>query len=253
MEFKFQDLRELKVADRGNGEISGYRAVFGVIDESGDIIVKGAFKDTLDQFLKSGWTAHSHDWSFVSAIGYPVEAYEDDHGWFVRSEFHSTPEAQTARQIAKERLKAGKQVGFSFGYSPTDTHTIEPRAYETELPRYLKPSYLTEGLRKAQGFARIRILKVLEALEDSLVTAPMNRMAAATALKGLHTRRSTGDLSMLRLESMRVRNHALKTLYGPSLKSELEIESERLNREAERTMLKLRVLESRMRAQRHRM
>lgn len=252
MEWKFKDLKELKVSDKGNGEISGYRAVSGVVDEGGDVIVPGAFKDTLDQYLSSGFSAHSHDWTFNEAIGYPVETYEDSYGWFVRSEFHSTATAQNARTIAKERLKAGKTVGFSFGYAPETFLHIEAKDYEAELPKYLKRSYLTEGLRKAQRFARIRILKALEVIEDSLVTAPMNRLAMATGAKGNRARHS-GNLSMLRLESTRIRNHALQTLYGPSLKSELRIESERLSREAQHTMLKLRVLESRMRAQRYRM
>lgn len=180
---KFTDLKALKVLDEGAGVIEGYRSVFGVIDEGGDIVVKGAFADSMSDFLHSGFTAQSHDWDFKEAVGFPIEAYEDDHGWFVKSQFHSTADAQAIRTKAKERLEAGKQVGFSFGYAPKKYIFIEAKDYEKELPQYIKPDQLPAELQKAQQFNRIRILKSVEAIEDSIVTAPMNKRAAATGVK----------------------------------------------------------------------
>lgn len=183
VERKFTALKDLRVSDEGPGTIEGYRSVFGVIDEGGDIIVKGAFADTLEEYKHLGFTAHSHDWTFKEAVGYPMEAYEDDHGWFVSSQFHSTQNAQDVRTIAKERLKAGKQVGFSFGYAPKKFTHIEAKDYEAELPKYIKADLLPAMLQKAQSFNRIRVLKEVEAIEDSIVTAPMNKRAAATGVK----------------------------------------------------------------------
>lgn len=183
IERKFIDLKALKVNDEGPGTIEGYRSVFGVIDEGGDIVVKGAFADCIPEYLDSGFTAHSHDWDFDKAVGFPIEAREDDHGWFVRSQFHSTPDAQAIRTKAKERMEAGKQVGFSFGYSITDFADIQAKDYETELSKYIAKDQLDESLIKAKKFDRIRVLKKLNAIEDSLVTAPMNKRAGATAIK----------------------------------------------------------------------
>src|SRR6185369_16031625 len=114
---KFIELKSLKTSDSGPGTISGYRAVFSV-DEGGDLILPGAFKDTIPEYLNSGFTAHSHQWSFSEAVGFPLSAKEDSHGFYVVSQFHSTPDAQMVRTKAKERMDAGKQVGFSFGYAP---------------------------------------------------------------------------------------------------------------------------------------
>lgn len=183
VERKFIDLKSLKVSDEGPGTIEGYRSVFSVIDEGGDLITPGAFKDCIAEYLESGFTAHSHDWDFDKAVGYPVEAHEDEHGWYVTSQFHSTPDAQAVRTKAKERMDAGKKVGFSFGYAPTEYTHIEAKDYETELAKYVTPENLAATLAKAQKFNRIRILKKVEAIEDSLVTAPMNKRAAATAIK----------------------------------------------------------------------
>lgn len=183
VERKYTALKDLKVSDEGPGTIEGYRSVFGVIDEGGDIVVKGAFANTLSDYLHSGFTAQAHDWDFKEAVGFPVEAREDDHGWYVKSQFHSTPDAQAIRTKAKERMEAGKQVSFSFGYAPKKFSHIEAKDYEAELPKYIKADLLPAMLKKAQEFNRIRVLKEVEAIEDSIVTAPMNKRAAATGVK----------------------------------------------------------------------
>lgn len=182
-ERKFIDLKDLKMSDAGNGSIEGYRSVFGEIDEGGDIVIKGAFADCLNEYLASGFSAHSHDWKFTEAVGYPVEAREDDYGWWVKSEFHSTQTAQDARTIASERKNAGKQVGFSFGYLPVEYEYIEAKDFKEKLPLYVKADRLESNLAKAQRFNRIRLLKKVDAPEDSLVLAGMNKLAAATAVK----------------------------------------------------------------------
>lgn len=183
VERKFIDLKDLTLSDEGPGTIEGYRSVFAEIDEGGDVIVKGFFADTIPEYTEAGFTAHSHDWDFDKAVGFPVEAREDDHGFWVKSQFHSTPDAQNIRTKAKERLKAGKKVGFSFGYKVTDSATVEAKDFKDQLALYVKPERLEANLLKAQKFNRIRILKKGEVIEDSIVTAPMQKLATATAIK----------------------------------------------------------------------
>jgi HK97 family phage prohead protease len=185
LEHKFIDLKALKVSGEGPGSIEGYRSVFGVIDEGGDITIKGAFADSADDYMHSGFSAESHIWNFKDSVGFPVEAYEDDHGWFVKSQFHTTQGAQDVRTIAQERMDAGKQVGFSFGYQVDEYEFIEPKDYKAKLPVYVKAEFLPDMLQKAQKFSRVRVLKKVSAIEDSLVTRGMNRMAAATSVKSL--------------------------------------------------------------------
>jgi HK97 family phage prohead protease len=182
-ERKYIDFKDLKVSDEGTGTIEGYRAVFGEIDEGGDIIMPGFFKDSIPEYLDTGFSAHSHDWDFDKAIGFPIEAKEDDHGFFVKSQFHSTEDAQIVRKKAKERMDAGKRVAFSFGYMISEKSFVEAKDFKEQLPLYIKPERLQANLQKAQKFDRIRILKKGECFEDSIVTAPMNRLAMATAVK----------------------------------------------------------------------
>jgi len=183
IERKFIDLKSLKVSDEGPGTIEGYRAVFSEIDEGGDLIVKGFFADSLAEYMDAGFSAHSHEWAFKDVVGYPVEAKEDDHGFFVKSQFHSTGDAQDIRTKAKERMVAGKKVGFSFGYWVTDKVFVEAKDYKEQLALYISPDRLAANLQKAQKFDRVRILKKGNVIEDSIVTAPMNKMAGATTIK----------------------------------------------------------------------
>jgi HK97 family phage prohead protease len=200
IEHKFTSLKSLKVSDKGPGEVSGYRSIFFVIDEGADLIIKGAFDDSQAEFLTSGFTAESHDWTFVNSVGFPVEAHSDDTGWFVRSQFHTTQAAQDCRTIAKERLAAGKQVGFSFGYQVEDYEVISSKDYDAQLPQYIRPDALAENMAKARQFSQIRILKKVRAIEDSLVTSPMNRLARATGVKS--TRQQEQNTYKLRSQSL---------------------------------------------------
>lgn len=171
-------------ADSGSGTLEGYAAVFGEIDESGDLILPGAFTDTIDEYLSSGFTAHSHDWSVNGVIGYPVTAKEDNYGFYVESKFHSTPDAQLVRTKAQERMAAGKQVGLSIGYQLGETAKyILPKDYEKELPQYLRTDALVENMEKAKKFSKIRLLAKINNFEHSIVTAPMNKLAQAVSVK----------------------------------------------------------------------
>ncbi len=63
-------------------------------------------------------------------------------------------------------------------------------------------------LAQARPFPQIRLLKKVAIIEDSLVTAPMNKLATATAIKG----RSKHNISRLEINSIRIRNRALEVL-----------------------------------------
>ncbi len=154
MEHKALPLAEFKI-DAGTGEFSGYGSTFGNADAGGDIVVRGAFAKAIPDFLRDGFISWSHDWGVPVAM--PTKAHEDSHGLFLAGVFHSTPEAQTARTIAAERLAAGKRMGLSIGY----------------------------GIEEEEASPKGRLLKVIYPLyEVGFVTVPMNREANLSAVKG---------------------------------------------------------------------
>jgi len=152
---KVLPLEETAVTDDGSGTFSGYANVFGIVDDGGDKVLKGAFKSVLQDFVKEGFIGWAHDWS--KPVATIDDATEDDHGLLITATFHGTPEAQAARQITTERLKRGKSVGLSIGYEIGD-------AKDTTYGRDIK------------SFKRL--------FETSLVMVPMNRPSYVTAAKG---------------------------------------------------------------------
>lgn len=187
IERKFFSLKNFKSVDEGPGSFEGHMNNFGFLDDGADITVKGAFAGVLTDFLKSGFAAHSHDWDVKDGmIGYPMQAVEDDEGLWVNLKFHSTDDAQKVRTKAKERLADDKEVGVSIGYKSGATFFIAPKDYQSELPKYLKAEYLTEGLAKAATFPRVRVLtSIAELAECSIVARPMNTLSHVDGVKSI--------------------------------------------------------------------
>ncbi len=146
---------EFKILDDSpHGSFTGYASVFGNTDRQNEVVVKGAFAATLPGFLKDGFGALNHEWSTLP-IATISEAREDDRGLWVKGQFHSTPDAQAARTIVRERLERGKSVGMSIGYRVNDDEFKEA----------------------------IRYLKDVDLFEVSLVSVPANPEAQLAAVK----------------------------------------------------------------------
>lgn len=99
--------------DPGGG--IGYGSTFGTVNCYGDTIQSGAFKGTIEAFLRDGFIAYGHEWSDPS-IATPETAVEDQTGLLLTWKFHSTDEAQQARRVCSERLARGKTCGLSIGF-----------------------------------------------------------------------------------------------------------------------------------------
>jgi HK97 family phage prohead protease len=113
-ERKVLALADAKLAGDGNGRLSGLASTFGNIDSYGDTVVPGAYKSTIQDFLRDGFIAWSHDWAHPVAT--PEVARETADGLWIEAEFHSDPESQRIRGLVAERLARGKSMGLSIGY-----------------------------------------------------------------------------------------------------------------------------------------
>ena len=107
---------EIKSLDEG-GCFEGYASVFGVQDSDGDVIVKGAFKESLDEFKAAGrmpkmlW---QHDTRQI--IGKWVEMYEDDNGLYVKGRM--IMEVRKVRRLMPYSKKACLMPCLSASISP---------------------------------------------------------------------------------------------------------------------------------------
>ena len=143
-----------------NGIVEGYASTWTKTPDSyGDIVIKGAFKETLKKRKATGHPfplCFNHD--FDQIIGAVFEAEEDDYGLKIRGSFLNTPSAQEKRELVKE----GIVWQFSFAYS----------VLGAEAP--------TEEEKK-QGI--VQKLTKLDLYEVSLVPVPANQTAIVTEVK----------------------------------------------------------------------
>lgn len=138
---------ELK-ADK-NGSVEGYASRFGETDQGNDIVMKGAFAETLTRRLpKMLW---NHDASYP--IGVWDQASEDDTGLYVKGRI---VEGIAKGREVLEMLRSDVIDGMSIGY----------RTVESERT--------TEGKR---------LLQKVELWEVSMVTFPMLLTARVDAVK----------------------------------------------------------------------
>jgi HK97 family phage prohead protease len=119
----------LKSTDE-SGEISGYASVFGVTDGHGDVVVKGAFKNTIADFYagKKPKLLWQHD--VRSPIGLIEEIFEDNHGLFVRGRL--LLEIPKAREVYF-LLKNQAIDGFSIGYKIKNNYFKDGKQYLTDI------------------------------------------------------------------------------------------------------------------------
>lgn len=113
LETKFQTFQEGDTQTKGV-EISGYASLFGVKDQSGDLVAPGAFEQSLKNLSASGRAVKflwQHDPQ--KPIGVWDEVYEDSFGLFVRGRL--IEEIALGRE-ARAMLNAGAIDGLSIGY-----------------------------------------------------------------------------------------------------------------------------------------
>lgn len=117
---------EFKAVDTEAGTFEAIVSVFGNKDLGGDIVMPGAFTDSLNLWSAKGdplpiiW---SHDWDDPAAhIGYCLEAKETDRGLWVKGKLDiDRPFAEQVHHLLKNR----RVTQFSFGYFADEIKWVE--------------------------------------------------------------------------------------------------------------------------------
>ena len=169
---------EVKLAggDEKTGVFSGMASVFGNKDFGGDVIVSGAFKESLGEWdakgrlpplllQHGGFGAGVDD---LLPIGKLTKAEEKGRGLYVEGELFAL--GTERGQYIYEGMKAGVLDGMSIGYRAKEfvvgTKPTEPR----------------------------RTLKKIDLVEISVVTFPMNDRARISAVKSVDELESLSDV-----------------------------------------------------------
>lgn len=124
------EVKEYKEAD---GTFAGYASVFGIEDDGSDIVMKGAFTQTLAELASKGRTLPMlwcHD--PMSPLGGYTTLREDDRGLYCEGKF--TPGVEKADET-RALMKDGVINGLSIGYR-TKRYEIDnsnPDVYRRKL------------------------------------------------------------------------------------------------------------------------
>lgn len=117
---------EIKEMDDETGEFEGYGSTFGGEPDSyGDVIAKGAYKETLKEHKAKGtmpkmfWQHDSHE-----VIGKWLEATEDNHGLKMRGKLNlAVQRGREAYALLKDRDIDGLSIGYSIRKYESDEET----------------------------------------------------------------------------------------------------------------------------------
>lgn len=142
-------------SESSTGVFTGYASVFGNVDSYGDVMVQGAFADTLKEWEgRKIPVFYGHDLTDpMNNIGYVESAEEDDTGLLVKCVVDT--EGPGNGPIVYKLLKEGRIDRMSFGFYVNDADHKDGKTY----------------------------IKNVSLLEVSVVPAPANPEAAITDVK----------------------------------------------------------------------
>lgn len=106
-------------ADATTAGLKGMALMYGRMDTYQTVFAPGSATGCLPDFVANGAFLGNHDADDL-AIGYIKSAVDTGNGIEVEVDYHTTGDAQDARTVAIERLKAGKKVGLSIGFTVGD-------------------------------------------------------------------------------------------------------------------------------------
>lgn len=177
------------------GQMRAYASVFGNVDSYGDIVVKGAFANTLAEWRKSGRTIpllYGHNMTDPNMnIGAVLEAEEDERGLKITAEFDDDDTAQKVYRL----VKAGRIAELSFAFDTIKSAFLEdpdrPDAFRElqELKLYecsvvpIGANSETEVL--AIKAAEVGMTAVAEGLKAGRTLSKANESSIRSALEGI--------------------------------------------------------------------
>ena len=185
--------------DLEDGVFTAYASVFGNVDAYGDVVVKGAFAETLKDWEKSGNTMpllYSHRFDDPDYnIGAILEAKEDDHGLWVKGklDLDSPKGAQVYRLLKGRRLNQ-----LSYAYDVTDGGPVQKDGEHYYELRGLKAYEIS--LTPIGANQETEVLAV-KAATEALSGKPLKGdsvsalVAARDALNDIIAANDTGDVS----------------------------------------------------------
>ena len=155
--------------DAKKSTVIGYASRFGNVDSHGDIVVKGAFKRTIDHGGKRVKTLMHHD--PVSIVGKPVVMREDDTGLYTETKISDTAQGRDLLTLIQDEVIDEMSIGYIPVHEEFDKKANANMVHEVRLVEY---SFVTLA---SNPEARVQGLKGMAAMSE--ITSSMKRMEKA--------------------------------------------------------------------------
>jgi len=192
---------EVKFSDDAakSGTFEGYGAVFGNVDAYGDVIQKGAFKETLRDWNKSKklppMLVQHGGWMMTDMDALPVGVWEamseDDTGLHVQGRLINldTERGKTIHGAMKEGALDGMSIGYRAKEFALGTKPDEPRRTlkKIDLMEVSVVTFPANGKARVSSVKSSRDMSIedFREIEATLRTKGLSRSDAATAISGL--------------------------------------------------------------------
>ena len=181
------------------GQIEGYGSVFGVTDRDRDVVVKGAFEESIAEWKERGrmpymlWQHMTHE-----PIGVWDEMFEDEHGLFVKGRLFvdESENAKLCRRALQEKAMDGLSIGFNTQLSTMDWEN-ETR-YLLKLSLWeISPVTFASNTSAVITMVKGGKLPTVRDFENTLRDAGFTRSQAQTIIakgyKAIQTERDAGN------------------------------------------------------------
>jgi HK97 family phage prohead protease len=184
------DVAVKAATDEATGQtmFTGYAAVFGNVDLGGDMIVKGAFTDTLREKYPQGGAGIPIYWNHsvsdpFANLGLTTSAVEDDHGLLVQG---TVDESTDFGKRVAVLLKEGRVCQMSFAFDVKEGAFVETEDgwyYELRKLDLFEVSICPIGMNQETEIVSVKALKE-QAGERPARTTPPPADAGALAATG---------------------------------------------------------------------
>lgn len=205
---------EVKLAeDQASMAFSGYGAVFDNVDSYGDVIAKGAFKETLRDAKKTGqWPAmlsQHGGWGIgaddLTPIGIWTELEEDEKGLRVEGKLADTARGREAYSLLKMQPRpaiTGLSIGYIAKKYTVGTKPEEPRR-KLEKVELMEISLVTWPANPKARIGQVKSSDLTERdierllMRDAGFTRSEAQVVINQGFKALKTKRDAGEGSEL--------------------------------------------------------
>ncbi|QYF98915.1 HK97 family phage prohead protease [Microbacterium sp. PAMC21962] len=190
---KTVDVEIKAIGAEGDGRFQAYASTFDVVDTYGDMVIKGAFLESLAEYGKKGegiplYWRHRMDDPFM-LIGQTIEAKEDSHGLWVDCTLLDTNNAKQVYAL----LKAGLVRQMSFAYDVVEAGWVEKTVdgksvsyYELRKLRIHEVSVVPVGANQETEILAVKAARdaAIAALEDDRQKADEAPASAGADIQG---------------------------------------------------------------------